>query len=63
MRTTEDANANYDVHPTGQVVGFSDILVALPFGATVVGAAPNRESDHVESSLRFKETHSLSALH
>jgi len=55
MLTTEDADAHYDIHPGGQVIGISDIPVTLSFSATVVGEAPSRGSGYVGSSRGFKK--------
>lgn len=63
MLTTKDADAHYNVHPGGQVVGFRDVLVTFPFSATVIGETPGGESVNVESPQQFEEIHSLSASH
>lgn len=54
MLTTEDADPDYDVHPDGQFIGFANIPVARPTGATVVGETPNRVSGDDRMSLRCK---------
>jgi len=63
MLTAEDADAYYNVNPDGQVVGFRDILVTSSFSPAVVGETPSKELGHAGPSLRFEETHCLSASH
>ena len=46
MLTTEDADADYDVHPSGESVGFADILVTCSTSTTVVGETSSRISGH-----------------
>jgi len=63
MLTTKDADAHYNIHPNGQVVRISDILLACSINPTVVGSTSSRTLGHVEPSKQFEETYSLSAVH
>lgn len=50
MLTAKDTDADYNVHPGGQAVGISDILVTFSLSATVVGETSSKGSTHVGSS-------------